>query len=179
MVALQGEHISLRALEPEDLDFLYRVENTIDIWEISGTTTPYSRQVLKKYLDNAHLDIYDVKQLRLCICDGGGTAIGLIDMFDFDPKNHRAGIGIVVLEDGNRNRGVGSEAIRLLTGYAFTVLGLRQVYANVVEDNTASIHLFKKMGFEEVGVKRDWIFSNGIYKDEILFQKLRNDGTKY
>ncbi|MDT7830656.1 GNAT family protein [Pricia sp. S334] len=174
MLALQGEHISLRALEPEDLDFLYHLENSIDIWEISGTTTPYSRYVLKKYLDHAHLDIYDVKQLRLCICDEGGTAVGLIDMFDFDPKNRRAGIGIVVLEAGNRNRGVGSESIRLLTEYAFSVLDLHQLYANVVEDNAGSIHLFKKLGFKEVGVKRDWIFSNGSYKDEILFQKLRS-----
>jgi len=173
MVSLQGEYIRLRALEPNDLDFLYKLENDVAIWEISGTTTPYSRHVLNQYLDNAHRDIYDVKQLRLCICSESDTVIGLIDIFDFDPKNHRAGIGIVVLEDKNRNRGVGAEAIRLLTDYAFSILGLRQLYANVIEGNDASIHLFKKLGFEEVGIKKDWIFSNGFYKNEILFQKLK------
>lgn len=172
MLSLKGEHIRLRALEPDDLDFLYELENNADIWEISGTLTPYSRHVLKLYLDNAHRDIYEVKQLRLCICDKKDGAIGLIDLFDFDPKNHRAGIGIIVLKDENRNRGVGAEAIRLLTDYAFSTLGLRQLYANVIEGNNASVHLFKKLGFEEVGIKKDWIFSNGIYKDEILFQKL-------
>lgn len=173
MVSLKGEHIRLRALEPDDLDFLYKLENNAAIWEISGTTTPYARHVLKQYLDNAHRDIYDVKQLRLCICAESDTVIGLIDLFDFDPKNHRAGIGIVVLEDKNRNRGVGAEAISLLTDYAFSILGLRQLYANVIEGNDASIHLFKKLGFEEVGIKKDWIFSDGIYKNEILFQKLK------
>ncbi len=172
MLSLQGEHIRLRALEPDDLDFLYELENNVALWEISGTTAPYSRHVLKQYLDNAHRDIYEVKQLRLCICDKNDGVTGLIDLFDFDPKNHRAGVGIVVLEDENRNRGAGAEAIGLLTDYAFSILALRQLYANVVIGNDASIHLFKKLGFQEVGIKKDWIFSNGVYKDEILFQKL-------
>ncbi len=176
MLSLKGEHISLRALEPADLDFLYELENNVAIWEISGTTTPYSRHVLKQYLDNAHRDIYEVKQLRLCICDKNDRGIGLIDLFDFDPKNHRAGVGIVVLEDKNRNRGVGAEAIRLVTDYAFSTLALRQLYANVVIGNDASIHLFKKLGFQEVGIKKDWIFSDDVYKDEILLQKL-NTGS--
>lgn len=173
MLSLKGENIRLRALEVEDLDFLYELENNVAIWEISGTTTPYSRHVLKQYLDNAHRDIYDVKQLRLCICNKNDKGIGLIDLFDFDPKNHRAGMGIVVLEDKNRNKGIGKEAIHLVMEYAFSTLALKQVYANVVVGNEASIHLFKKLGFLEVGIKKDWIFSNGVYKDEILFQKLK------
>lgn len=174
MLSLKGEHIRLRALEPGDLDFLYELENDTGVWEISGTTTPYSRQVLKRYLDNTHRDIYEAKQLRLCICDRVDKAIGLIDLFDFDPKNHRAGIGIIVLDEQKRNKGIGAEAIRLLTEYSFSTLALRQVYANVVEGNTASVHLFEKMGFEKIGVKKEWIFSEGNYKDEILFQKLNN-----
>lgn len=173
MLSLKGERVRLRALEPADLDFLYEIENNEAIWEISGTATPYSRHILKQYLDNAHRDIYEVKQLRLCICDTNDAVIGLIDLFDFDPKNHRAGLGLVVLERKNRNRGVGTEAICLVTDYAYSTLALKQVYANVVAGNEASIHLFKKLGFAEVGVKKDWIFANGTYKDEILFQKLK------
>ena len=171
---LKGKNIYLRALEPLDLDFLYELENNPEIWEISGTLTPYSKQVLKKYLENAHRDIYDVKQLRLCICDNLNKLLGLIDLFDFDPQNKRAGIGIVVLQDEDRNKGVGSEAISLLCGYAFETLGLRQLYANVTEDNAASLHLFKKLGFVQAGIKKDWIFSKGAFKNEILFQKINN-----
>ena len=174
MLSVQGVNIRLRALETDDLDFLYQLENNAVVWEVSGTTTPYSRYVLKQYLDNAHRDIYDVKQLRLCICNKNDKCIGLIDLFDFDPKNHRAGLGIVISDEKSRNRGVGSEAIRLLTEYAFSTLNLRQLYANVVVGNDVSIHLFKKLGFEEVGIKKDWIFSDGVYKDEILLQKLKS-----
>ncbi|MDE3740680.1 GNAT family N-acetyltransferase [Maribacter polysaccharolyticus] len=171
MVNLQGENIHLRALEPTDLDFLYELENNSDLWEVSGTTTPYSRHVLKLYLENAHRDIYDVKQLRLCIAKGD-KVLGLIDLFDFDPQNKRAGVGIVVLEHNERNKGIGAEAISLLCDYVFRILGLRQLYANVMEGNLASLHLFKKMGFVEVGLKKDWILSNGEFKNEILLQKI-------
>ncbi|MBT8181362.1 MAG: GNAT family N-acetyltransferase [Eudoraea sp.] len=168
---LKGKHTSLRALEPEDLDFLFELENNPHIWEISGTITPYSRHVLKKYLDNAHRDIYEVKQLRLAICNESNKVIGFIDLFDFDPKHRRAGIGIVILDRADRNNGHGSEAVSLLCKYAFKVLNLNQVYANVGEDNQASIQLFKKMGFELAGVKKDWVLAGGKFKNELLFQK--------
>lgn len=176
MLRLNGGNIFLRALEPEDLDFLYRLENDPTIWEISGTTAPYSRQVLQWYLENAHKDIYEVKQLRLCICDLEEKVVGLIDLFDFDPKNMRVGMGIIIKDEKNRNQGMGSEAIELLSDYVFSVLGLRQVYANVLEENKASTHLFAKMGFKEVGVKKDWIRTGGEFKNEILYQKIKEQG---
>lgn len=174
MYSLQGEHIYLRALEPNDLDFLYAIENNTAVWEISGTTTPYSKQVLQLYLENAHRDIYDVKQLRLCICDFKNEAIGLIDLFDFDPKNKRAGVGIVIASEQSRNLGYATEALELLSGYCKVTLELHQLYCNILADNKASIHLFEKLGFTQVGVKKDWISSNGNFKNEILYQKILN-----
>tara|TARA_R110000868_G_scaffold4211_16_gene26828 strand:- start:17982 stop:18506 length:525 start_codon:yes stop_codon:yes gene_type:complete len=174
MYSLKGEHVFLRALESNDLDFLYQIENSTDVWEISGTTTPYSRQVLQMYLDNAHRDIYDVKQLRLCISTLDNKAIGLIDLFDFDPKNRRAGIGIVIASQQSRNLGYGAEALELLCGYSKVTLELHQLYCNILDDNKPSIHLFEKLGFTKVGVKKDWIASNGKFKNEILYQKIFN-----
>ncbi len=172
MQTLKGNHIYLRALEPEDFDFLYHLENNESIWEVSGTITPYSKHLLGHYLENAHRDIYDVKQLRLAICEVSSKVVGLVDLFDFDPKHRRAGLGIVVLKSENRNKGIGAEAIDLLMRYAFRILDLHQLFVNVGADNEASIHLFQKMGFLQVGIKKDWIFSNGNYKDELLFQKI-------
>ena len=174
MLRLKGSLCFLRALEPQDLEFLYEIENDTSVWEISGTTTPYSKHILKQYLNNAHKDIYEARQLRLVICDLGTRPIGLIDLFDFDPKNHRAGLGVIVLAEADRNKGIGTEAISLVMDYAFSVLELHQVYANVMAGNRASIHLFTKLGFAEVGTKKHWIYYNGEFKDEILFQKLND-----
>lgn len=171
MITLKGENIYIRALEPNDLEFVYAMENDQDIWEVSNTQTPYSRFLVKQYLENAHQDIYEAKQLRLAICkDQDFPAIGLIDLFEFDPKNNRAGIGIVIQGNENRNQNVGSEALELLIRYAFYNLNLHQLYANIGVENVASLALFSKFGFQKIGTKKDWVLVNGIYKDESIFQ---------
>ncbi|MEL6304788.1 MAG: GNAT family N-acetyltransferase [Bacteroidota bacterium] len=175
MESLKGEHIVLRALEPEDLEFLYQIENDMDIWEISGTVKPYSRKTLQRYLENAHLDIYEIKQLRLCICDHDGARIGFIDMFDFDPKNQRAGLGIVIADVEQRGKGYGEESVSLFCTYAFSHLLLNQIYVNVLSHNTASLQLFAKLGFQEIGIKKEWMRTEKGFADEIMLQKLKSD----
>jgi diamine N-acetyltransferase len=178
MITLQGPNIRLRALEPEDLEFLHAVENDETIWEVSNTQTPYSKFLIKRYLENAQQDIFEAKQLRLAICKGKDfRAIGLIDLYDFDPRNRRAGIGIVIRQANERQQGVGSETLELLINYAFTKLDLHQLYANIDTGNDASIGLFSKFGFEKIGIKKDWNLMAGKYKDEAIYQ-LINQTTK-
>ena len=98
MLTLKGEKLYLRALEPEDLEFLHELENNEEFWEVSATQAPFSKYILKKYLENSHLDIYEIKQLRLVICNLKDQPIGLIDIFDFEPQHHRAAIGILIAE---------------------------------------------------------------------------------
>ena len=157
MITLKGNNIYIRALEPNDLEFIYAMENDQTVWEVSNTQTPYSRFLVKQYLENAHQDIYEAKQLRLAICqDQDFPALGLIDLFDFDPKNNRAGIGIVIQGTENRKQNIGSEALELLINYSFSHLNLHQLYANIGTENVASVALFSKFGFEKIGTKKDW-----------------------
>lgn len=171
MVTLKGQNIFLRALEPEDLEFVYAIENDEAIWEVSNTQMPYSKFLIRQYLENAHQDIYEAKQLRLAICKNQTSeAIGLIDLFDFDPKNSRAGVGIIIQNDEDRNNGYGKEALELVIKFSFTQLQLHQLYANIQTENDASIKLFSTFGFQKIGVKRDWTFSKGKFLDEAIFQ---------
>jgi diamine N-acetyltransferase len=173
MITLKGEHIYLRALEPEDLEFIHEIENNEDIWEISNTQTPYSKYLIKQYLENAHKDVFEVKQLRLVISSYTNEAIGMIDLFDFDFKNSRAGIGVLVKDSINRKKGFGKEALQLLINYSFKHLNLHQLYCNISEDNQASIKLFTSQGFNEIGLKKDWNFTNGNFINEYLFQLIK------
>ena len=179
MLTLTGNTIVLRALEPEDLEFVYAVENDERIWDVSNTQTPYSRFLIREYLKNAQQDIYEAKQLRLAICKKNTFhPIGLIDLFDYDPKNNRAGVGILIKEDDNRNLGVGSETLELLIKYAFSKLNLHQLYANIAIDNTASLKLFTNFGFEKIGIKKQWNLVNGRYKDEAMFQLMNPNNNE-
>lgn len=173
MHKLKGTNINLRALEPEDLDFLYNIENNESFWEVSHTQTPFSKFLLKQYLENAHLDIFEAKQLRLLIEEKSTKKqLGMIDLFDFNPQHKRAGIGILIHPDFQKN-GHASEALSVLINYAFTYLDLHQLYANITAENSKSISVFTKHKFEKIGLKKDWILSEGKFKDEILFQLIK------
>lgn len=172
MVTLKGEHIYLRALEPEDLDFVYTIENDESIWELSQTQTPYSKFLIKQYLDEAHKDIYEAKQLRLVISSYSDEALGLIDIFDFDFKNKKAGIGILIHKKEDRYQGYGSEALKLLSDYCFDQLNLHQLYCNISESNVISLKLFESNGFKRIGLKKDWNLVLGHYENEYLLQRI-------
>ena len=169
MVALQGSQINLRALVLKDLAFLYTIENDESLWELSQIQTPFSKDVLKKYLVTAQKDFKKLKQLRLVITSKNNEPLGFIDLFDFDLQNKHAGVSIVVLEK-QRGKGYGKDALCVLMEYSFNKLGLHQLYSNVLEDNNASIRLFESVGFEKVGLKKKWRFYKGRYKNEYLFQ---------
>ena len=80
------KEISLRALEPEDLELLYDWENYNDYWIISNTVSPFSKYTLKRYIENSHKNIYESGQTRLMIDHiPDKQTIGTIDIFDFDP----------------------------------------------------------------------------------------------
>ena len=175
MITLKGTNIFLRALEPEDLEFVYSIENDECIWNVSNTQTPYSKFLIRQYLENAHQDIYEAKQLRLAICKKDTfQAVGLIDLFDFDPVNNRAGIGILIQNEINRGNGIGKEALGLLIDYSFKQLQLHQLYANIGTYNEASLNLFITFGFQKIGVKKDWIYANNSFHDEAIFQLINH-----
>lgn len=172
MGLLENEHILLRALEPEDLDMIFQTENDTSIWQVSDTLTPFSRKLLADYIDNARLDIFEARQLRLAIAaKHSGDVMGLVDLFNFEPQHQRAGVGIVILAPF-QNRGIGKQALSLFTTYAFKHLDLHQLYANIPSNNKRSIRLFENSGFEHIGSQKDWLKSNGSYLTVELFQRL-------
>jgi diamine N-acetyltransferase len=179
MQTLIGETIYLRALEPEDLEFLYLVENDENIWHVSNTQTPYSKFLIRQYLQNAHQDIYEAKQLRLVICESeSDKTIGLIDLFDFDPKNHRAGIGILIHNTNQRGQGFGKQALQLVMDYSFNQLQIHNLYANIGTQNENSLHLFATFGFEKVGIRKEWNYIGNQYEDEVIFQLINPNHIK-
>lgn len=152
--------VALRALEPDDLDFLYALENDRTIWAVSDTLAPVSRHALREYLRHAAADFYEVRQVRLVVeCVEEGRAVGVVDLFDFDPRHQRAGVGITI-RASERRRGYAWHTLNLLKAYARDVLHLHQLYCTVAASNRASLSLFKKSGFRRVGVRRDWLREN-------------------
>jgi diamine N-acetyltransferase len=170
---MRFDKIRLRALEPEDLEYLYDWENNSSYWVLSNTVAPFSKYTLKRYMENSHKSIYETGQLRLMIeIYNDKKTIGTIDIFDFDPFHKRAGIGILIADENERRKGYASMALNCLIEYCFSTLQLHQLYCNILANNCESVELFKKVGFTQAGIKKEWIKTSEGYLDEYTFQMI-------
>ncbi len=169
---IEGTHIRLRAVEPEDIELMYRWENDCSVWEVSGTLVPFSRHTLRRFLDEQQFDLTQTGQQRFIIENEAGRAVGAVDLFNFDPMNERAGIGILIADEEDRRHGYARDAVQTLCRYGREVLGLHQLWCNVAVGNRASRDLFHSCGFEEIGTKRDWLRRPDGWEDEVSLQKI-------
>jgi diamine N-acetyltransferase len=166
---LKSNKIFLRAVEPTDLEILLSWENNPEFWRVSNTLTPFSKELLAQYVSAAQ-DIYAVKQIRLMIGEvESGETVGAVDLFDFEPRHQRAGVGILI-DEKFRKKGCASDALNLTKEYALNVVGIRNLFANILTDNNASIALFEKAGFEKVGHRKNWFNDGKNWIDELMYQ---------
>lgn len=194
MINIEGSICRLRAVEPADVELLYVWENDPAVWSVSGTTAPYSRECLERFVEQQRFDIWQTRQMRLmieplCRCErrelqsgaaagveaAGGTVlapVGALDLFEFEPLHRRAGVGILIHDVNQRGRGWASDALAVAERYAREVLGLHQLWCEVGVENTPSLALFRGAGFETVGVRRDWVWTPRGYRDAVVMQKI-------
>lgn len=172
---LKNSRITLRAVEPEDLEILYGWENETSLWMHGNTLAPYSKLVLRQYINDAlEMDIYQSKQLRLMvILTDEQKTIGTVDLYDIDAHNRRAGIGILIDQE-YRQQGIASQTLELMKEYAFGFLYLHQLYAYISVSNTKSIDLFSKSGYKQIGHLKDWLQRGETFED-VLFLQLINE----
>jgi diamine N-acetyltransferase len=176
---MKHKELILRAPEPEDIDLLYNWENDTSMWQLSNTLTPFSRYTLKKYIESSSGSIYEDGQLRLMITlESTSKTVGAIDLFDFDPFNQRAGIGILIADKNERRKGYARVAIEAMIDYSFNRLKLHQLYCNILADNLKSINLFQGLGFTISGKKEEWIRSEDKYLDEYILQLINPNISK-
>ena len=173
---LENERLKLRALEPEDLEILYKWENNTDLWIHGNSTSPYSKLALRQYICETQLhDIYEAKQLRLIIVEQNDeNVVGTIDLYDFDPHNSRAGIGILI-DDQFRDQNYATETLSIIQKYSFSFLKIKQLYAYIAVDNINSIKLFEKAGYTKSGMLSSWIQAQRAFKDVLIYQLLNKD----
>ena len=169
---LSDNLVRLRALEAEDLDMLYLWENDTSLWKHGGNIAPFSRKLLADYIDTYDGDIFKALQLRFMIVSvDTDTPVGMIDLYDFDAVNRRAGVGIMI-DPANQSRGFVKSALELLCRYCYVRLGMHQLYALVAIDNSPSIALFQGCGFRTCGRIRSWLRQGESYTDAYMMQRL-------
>ena len=169
---LQEQEIALRAVEPSDLDFIFWAENDTQAWSASATVAPMSRYMIQQYIDSYRADLYQDRQLRLIATHAlSGERIGIADLYDYDPRNSRAGVGIYIAPTF-RAQGYGQKTLCALCLYAQEFAGIHMLYAHIAIDNAASRHIFNNCGFTETAILPHWIKTPQGYTSAAFVQKI-------
>lgn len=169
MLRLDAGRCRLRALEPCDVELLYLWENDPQVWRVSGTAQPLSRERIARYVEEQSYDIYATRQMRLVV-EVEGVAVGTVDILEFDPQHLRLGVGVLIYSADDRRKGYARAALSAVADYARKTLGVHQLWASVAADNAPSVALFEGLGYERCGVRRDWLRRGGGYVDVYDYQ---------
>ena len=163
--------IRLRAPEPSDTDTLYIWDNDPELWPCGDNAAPMSRHALAEFIANYSGNISADGQLRLIVTDLDGNPVGVVDLYDYSPRDRRAGVGIFIQKE-YRCRGYALQALAWLSVYCATHLGMHQLWAVTGADNKASRALFAAAGFKTCGRLRSWLRQGRRFGDAVIYQRL-------
>lgn len=171
---LYGDRIKLRALEPEDMEKLRETVNDPEIEKlVGGWSFPISR---KQQIDWYEKVINDKTSLRFAIETGEDGFIGMADLRNIDWKNRVASHGIKIANKSYRGKGFGRDVVLAVMKYAFEELQLNRLDVTILENNIVSQKLYiDKCGFVVEGIRRNCVFKNNKYHNQLLLGILREE----
>ena len=159
---LLGERVYLSPVNPEDMDKFVTWLNDMQVTDYIGRTHYVQNYVNeKRWIEE---ELAKGEYFFEIVTVDGDEAIGNISLKDVDLINRRATLGILIGESDSRNKGYGTEAIRLLLDYAFNYLNLNNVMLVYLECNERAKRCYEKVGFKEFGRRRMSKFLNGRLK---------------
>lgn len=159
--------IRLRAVEPEDWEFMFTAEQDSEAAEYSAQTAPMSKEMLRQYALTYDADPFRAGQLRLIAETEDGYPVGLADFFDISAIHSRAECGICISSEF-RGKGYGKETLSAMKRFAKDNMGLQQLTATVAEDNAAALAAFQSVGFSPTGFRPKWWRTATGFHDVII-----------
>ncbi|MGM0508576.1 MAG: GNAT family N-acetyltransferase [Fusobacteriota bacterium] len=172
----QNKLVRLRAMKPEDWEGMFHnyydseARRMLEYKLELPPTHEAGKEVTEKF---SNFDP-ECGRLMFVIENLKGDMVGSLNISGIDERNGTFGIGIQVDID-KRGKGYGTAAMKLLINYAFNERRLHKFNVSVLEGNIASATMMKKLGCKKEGVRREVIFTDGEYKDEILYGLIRGE----
>lgn len=111
----------------------------------------------------------------LLLDKNNSNVIGKCGYHNWIADHHRAEIGYALTREDYKQKGLMTEALKLVIDYGFNTMNLNRIEACVAPDNLPSIKLLQKFNFKEEGVLRMHYFINGRYEDSIMYSLLKKD----
>lgn len=170
---LKGERLVLAPMTPGDMEAVapFFADAEALYYYLPDLLLPRTPAQLKTMLDEWN----DGKNNFVFACRYGEETVGLVTLSDLDAAMGNAETGIMLAGPCWQGRGLATEAMDLMIGYAFGELGLHRLYARVAVENKPSLDLFRRLGFVEEGRLREAMRRGGRFIDLILFGLLESE----
>lgn len=172
---IQGERITLRAYQMDDANPLWDSVHKEEINKLTGTHSTFTREMIDGYIENQVKADDDTRASFIIESVDNPRAVGEVVINDIDHDNHSGNIRISLFSEEDLNKGYGSEAMRLMTGYGFKELSLHRISLGVYNFNPRAIRVYEKIGYKREGVMRDALCWDGEYIDEIMMSILAHE----
>lgn len=168
-----GERVYLSPITLEDTNIYVKWLNDLEITDRINQSYKVCNEMsekawIEKTLSN-ELSNFAIVNLE------DDTLIGNCGINAVDHISRTATIGIFIGDKENRGKGYGTEALKLLIGFGFNYLNLRNIDLRVFDFNKNAIACYKKVGFKEYGRRHSAYFCNGKYHDVIYMEILSDD----
>ncbi len=179
---LKGERVQLRSFELSDLDEVMKHWNSMDLRNRVGSADrgPQSRSDEEEWIRNTWKERQEKRGFTLAIASiAENKLIGGISLFNINWVSRSAMFGISIYDPKNRGKGYGQEATRLILDFAFKTLNLHRVELFTFDFNTEAQKTYRKVGFKEIGRRREAAFIDGQYHDAIDMDILNDEWQKH
>lgn len=170
----EGTKVILRSLELSDLEEMIASWNNLELRMNTGNTIAQSRNDLEEFIKNSW-DLKKNEKGYIFAIENKSSQefLGHCSLFILNTTVRSANLGIFIYRKENWNKGFGTDAMKVLLYIGFNYLNFHRIELGVYPSNERAIHVYKKIGFQEVGRKRDNRFMNGAYRDEIIMDILK------
>ncbi len=172
---LKTKRLTLRKVEPEDIDSIFKYASDIEIdryvgWDYHKSiddTKEFVDSILTKYQKDEPSDWGIIDNQAKCM-------IGTIGLFNYNKIHGFIEIGYALSRE-YWNKGIMTEALNIVNRYCYDELNVNRIEANCFIENIGSKKVLEKCGFRSEGILREKFYAKGKYNDVEIFSKIRNE----
>lgn len=175
---LTGSNASLVPLDRRHLTATRAWANDWEIAEFMDRATPVSDAAHERWYEAIESSA-DCVYFAITLRRDANAHVGNVWLWDIDTRHRKAEVRIVIGEHDRRSRGIGADALDLVSRFAFSRLNLRRIYAYVLASNGRAVKAFEKAGFQQEGLLRGDRWSGEQYVDVVTLARLREVGSAH
>ena len=171
---LEGKIVRLRPLDAGDLDRDWTWVNDREVTRFLSMRYPISRAEEERWLrDHPPSDFSN--GVFFAIETRDGVHIGNLNLFQVNPEDRKASLGIIIGAKECWNRGHGTDAVETLLRFAFGEMNLQRIWLTTLEYNERAQACYRKCGFQEEARLRQDAYRHGRYYDFVVMGVLRDE----